>query len=360
VQRGEIDSHGTFTAGQRNLLDFMDASLTKDGRVLVGYADGCLGVCNGPGGTVGESTNQYATVAYQTTGQGLFSAYDVTPVTAPAAPTLTATAGSSAINLGWTVPNNGGSAITGYRVLRGTTSGAETLLTTLPAVTTSYVDTTATPGTAYFYRVAAVNSIGVGDLSNEVSAAVASTPAAPTASASDGNGKVAVSWTTPSDGGSAITGYQVSRGLAPGGETPYATVGAVTSYADTAVTAGTTYYYTVAATNAVGTGAASLETSAVPTTVPSAPTLTATGGKSQVSLSWTTPANGGAPITGWAIYRATSSGAEQLVQTISSGISYVDNTVTGGTTYYYEVGAINRNGTGALSREANATPKKGR
>ena len=126
------------------------------------------------------------------------------------------------------------------------------------------------------------------------------------------------------------------------------------------MTAGTTYYYTVAATNAVGTGAASPETSAVPTTVPSAPTLTATGGKSQVSLSWTTPATGGAPITGWAIYRATSSGAEQLIQTISSGNSYVDNTVTGGTTYFYEVAAINRNGTGAPSREASATPKRGK
>ena len=86
--------------------------------------------------------------------------------------------------------------------------------------------------------------------------------------------------------------------------------------------------------------------------------VAATAGKSVVTLSWTTPADGGAAITGWAIYRATTSGAEQLIQTISSGTSYVDNTVTGGTTYYYKVAAINRNGTGVLSREVSATPKK--
>jgi len=34
--------------------------------------------------------------------------------------------------------------------------------------------------------------------------------------------------------------------------------------------------------------------------------------------------------------------------------------VTAGTTYYYEVAALNRNGTGTPSREVSATPKKGR
>jgi hypothetical protein len=86
VQRGEIDAGGTTTNGQRNLLDFMDASVTKDGRVVVGYADGCVDVCDGPNGTEAESTSSYATVAYQSAGAGLFAAYDVTPpATAPAA-----------------------------------------------------------------------------------------------------------------------------------------------------------------------------------------------------------------------------------------------------------------------------------
>src|SRR5207244_1216496 len=47
VQRGTICGGG-FTGcgnGTRNLLDFMDVSVDRDGRVLVGYADGCIDAC---------------------------------------------------------------------------------------------------------------------------------------------------------------------------------------------------------------------------------------------------------------------------------------------------------------------------
>src|SRR5205823_8466753 len=84
VQIGEIDAGGTTTSGQRNLLDFMDASLTKDGRVVVAYADGCL---NDASGTiygapksctsVDASQDSWATVAYQSAGLGLFATADV-------------------------------------------------------------------------------------------------------------------------------------------------------------------------------------------------------------------------------------------------------------------------------------------
>jgi hypothetical protein len=54
----------------------MDANLTKDGRVVVGYADGCISTCAGPSGTKAQSGDAYATVAYQTAGKGLLAAYD--------------------------------------------------------------------------------------------------------------------------------------------------------------------------------------------------------------------------------------------------------------------------------------------
>ncbi|MDQ1696725.1 MAG: hypothetical protein QOJ03_2078 [Frankiaceae bacterium] len=270
VQRGEIDSGGTTTGGQRNLLDFMDASITKDGRVVVAYADGCLDVCNGSAGTEAQSTHAYATVAYQSSGQGLFSGYDTAPpVTAPSSPALTASTDTA-------------------------------------------------------------------------------------------KGTVGLSWSAPNDGGAPITGYQVSRGLQPGAETPYKNVTAGTTFTDAAVTVGTTYYYTVTAGNNVGNSAPSNEASATPTTVPSAPTLTATVGKGQVTLNWTVPATGGAPITGWAVYRGTAPGTRTLIQTLSNGTSYIDNSVTGGTTYYYAVAAVNRNGTGAFSNEVSAVPRKGK
>ena len=80
-----------------------------------------------------------------------------------------------ASSLTWSAPaSDGGATITGYKIYRGTSSGGETLLTTVGNVT-SYKDTRPSNGTTYYYKVAAVNAVGEGALSNERSA----TPAAP-------------------------------------------------------------------------------------------------------------------------------------------------------------------------------------
>jgi hypothetical protein len=92
VQRGWMCASGTTCGTGRNLLDFMDANLTKDGRVVVGYADGCIGACATASGTEAQSTSAYATVAYQTSGKGLLAAFDATMPTPTATATATATA----------------------------------------------------------------------------------------------------------------------------------------------------------------------------------------------------------------------------------------------------------------------------
>jgi hypothetical protein len=96
--------------------------------------------------------------------------------TVPDAPTLdSAAAGDGEVDLSWTAPaDDGGAAITAYKVLRGTTPGGETLLDTLGVVTT-YNDGSASNGTTYYYKVRAVNSVGDGALSNELSATPEST-----------------------------------------------------------------------------------------------------------------------------------------------------------------------------------------
>jgi fibronectin type 3 domain-containing protein len=133
-----------------------------------------------------------------------------------------------------------------------------------------------------------------------------------------------------------------------------------TSFVDTAVRPGTAYTYRVAARNANGSGAFSDLATATPTTVPTAPTLTASGGRGVVTLTWTVPtSDGGLPVTSWAISRGTAAGAETPFQTLGNGTSYVDNTVTAGTTYYYRVAAVNANGAGTQSNEAAAAPRKG-
>jgi hypothetical protein len=185
-------------------------------------------------------------------------------------------------------------------------------------------------------------------------------PAAPSLQATAGDGTVHLAWTVPSDGGSPITGYNVYRGTSSGGETLLANLGNVTSYDDTTVVNGTTYYYTVTAVNGVGEGTVSNEGSATPhaPTAPAAPTLTAaTPGNSTVHLTWTAPSNGGSPITNYDVYRGTSSGGETLLATLGNVTSFDDNTAANGTTYYYEVSAKNAVGEGPVSNERSATPQ---
>ena len=284
--------------------------------------------------------------------------------TPPGAPTLnSATAGNATVALNWTAPaSNGGSAITGYKVYRGTFSGGETLLTTLANVT-SWSDNSVTNGTPYFYEVTAVNAVGESGLSNEASAVPAGAPGPPTlTAASPSSGSVALSWNAPaSNGGAGITGYRVYRSTASGGEILLTTLGAVTSWTDTGLTNGTTYYYKVTALNSVGESALSNELSGTPAaaaTVPGAPVLnSATAGSTTVSLSWSAPgSNGGSAITGYKVYRGTTSGGETLLATLGNVTSFGDSGLANGTTYYYKVTAVNAVGEGGQSNERSATP----
>jgi autotransporter-associated beta strand protein len=91
---------------------------------------------------------------------------------------------------------------------------------------------------------------------------VVTLPGAPTAvTATRGNQQATVAWTAPaSDGGSAITGYTVTS--SPGGRTCTWTTGLL-SCTVTGLTGGTSYTFTVTATNGIGTGPASAASNAV-------------------------------------------------------------------------------------------------
>ena len=211
--------------------------------------------------TASAGTTYYYTVqAVDGSGSGMASA-EVIALTYPAAPTGLGAAPVSAseVDLTWSAPSG---AVSGYNVYRGTSPGEEgpsPINGTLVA-TASYNDTTACAGTAYYYTVQAVNGSGSGTASVEVSALTY--PAAPTdlgatpVSATQTN----LSWTAP---GGAVSGYNVYRGTSPGaeGSAPInsGTLVATTAYNDTAAIAGTTYYYTVEAVNASGSGTASVE-----------------------------------------------------------------------------------------------------
>lgn len=295
-----------------------------------------------------------------------------TAPTAPGAPTgLSATAGNASVALAWTAPaSNGGSAVTGYAVYRGSTPGGESPTPIATNVTgTSFTDTGEVNGTAYYYKVAATNAVGTSPQSNEASATpratVSSAPGGLIASA--GDRMVALSWQMPtSDGGSGITGYNVYRGTSAGaeGSAPIASNVAARTFTDSGVVNGTTYFYRVAAVNAVGTSAFSGEASATPhaaATVPSAPqSLAAVGSNTTVALTWSVPASdGGSAVTGYSVYRGTSAGAEAATPIAANvaGTSFTDTGLVNGTTYFYRVTAVNAVGASTPSNEASARPQ---
>ncbi|WP_445739126.1 glycoside hydrolase family 6 protein [Paenibacillus sp. FSL H7-0323] len=180
-------------------------------------------------------------------------------------------------------------------------------------------------------------------------------PAAPTnLVATAGDAKVSLSWTASS----SATSYTVKRATTSGG--PYTTVATgltATSYTNTGLTNGTTYYYVVSATNSVGESVNSGQANATPAavaTVPTAPTnLVATAGDAKVNLSWS--ASNGA--TSYTVKSATTSGGPYT--TVAAGLtttSYTNTALTNGATYYYVVSATNSVGESADSTQASAAP----
>jgi fibronectin type 3 domain-containing protein len=269
--------------------------------------------------------------------------------TAPAAPAgLAATGANAQVNLTWSAS----SGAIGYYVKRSTTSGAETQIAT-PS-TNSYSDSAVTNGTKYFYVVSAYNTYGQSGNSSEVSATPSlPVPAAPTGlTATPGNAQVMLVWTAST----GATSYNVKRSTTNG--SGYQTVSSptTTSFTNSGLTNGTTYYYVVTAVNASGESSASTQASATPAAAPqppAAPTgLTATAGNAQVSLTWAASAG----ATSYHVRRSTTSGTGYTQIAAPATASFLDTTVTNGTAYFYVVSALNTAGESANSSQATATP----
>ena len=245
IHRGMMAGGETFLAEMGNVLYYNDTGVTN-GQIYY-----------------------YKVRAKNSVGPGpLSNEMSATPAAIPSAPVgLVASSGDSFVELSWSPPaSDGGSAITDYRIYRGTASGAGTFLVEINNLL-EFNDTGVANGITYYYRVSAKNSAGEGDRSEETSATPLGPPTSPqNLEALTGVSFVMITWSAPSyDGGSAITNYRIYRGTVSGGGSLLIELGNVLSYNDTSVTNGITYYYVVSALNAIGEGPVSDEINARPT-----------------------------------------------------------------------------------------------
>lgn len=231
-----------------------------------------IAVDPGTGATQGGQTGAYAN------DQNFYSSYwaaefwgitSTSGGTTPNAPSgLSATPNSSSeISLSW---NDNANNETNYVVERSTSSGSGFVqVTTLGANTTSFTDSGLSPNTTYYYRVKATNTQGSSNYSNEANATTQSggggggTPDAPSGlgAAASSSSEINLTWT---DNSNDETSFVVERSTTSGsGFATIVTLGAnATSYTDNGLSASTTYYYRVKASNTNGDSGYSNEANA--------------------------------------------------------------------------------------------------
>ena len=307
---------------------------------------------------------------------GWTSAVSGTPAAVPDAPDApTLSAGDRQISISWSEPSNdNGSAVTDYDVrYRACTATPKTCASSPTwgswstishtGTGTTASKTSLTNGTAYQVQVRAQNANGESPWSNAASATPAGKPAKPsTPTVTTGDQQLTVTWTAPSDNGSAITGYSVHYCTSTDdctdddNWTDSGHSDTTRSVDITGLTNGTAYKVRVRATNSVGDGPWSTSATGTPVGKPSAPdTITIASGNSRLIVSWNTPTDNGATVSGFKVrYCNTgdsdndcSSDYDDWTTKNVSGASTRTTTITGlsnGDSYDLEIATRSSNG----------------
>ncbi|PIZ41909.1 MAG: hypothetical protein COY42_18410, partial [Armatimonadetes bacterium CG_4_10_14_0_8_um_filter_66_14] len=263
-----------------------------------------------------------------------------------------------------------------YELRRSTTPGVtlgSTLAATIPNQgMTAFTDTGLTPMTTYYYKVFVFNQMQQSAGSNEVQGTTLGgggggpTPVALNAPTNVGQTQLDLSWSQNQDPNFAR--YELHRSTTPGvtlGSTLVATIPnqGMTTFTDTGLAAGTTYYYRVFVFNQMQQSAGSDEVQG--TTLggggggPTAVTLNNPTNVTETTadLSWTQ--NQDPDFARYEVRRATAPGvtlASALAGTITqqTTVTHSDTGLTPGTTYYYKVFVVNTVDQSTGSNEVSA------
>jgi hypothetical protein len=326
--------------------DFFFTFQTYGGTTSNGGAANCM--CTTGSCSDGQIVNTETSLAQAANQQSTYTALgminynllvttpDTVPPSTPA--NLVGNASTTTANLTWT-PSTDNIGVAGYNIIR---NGVWIANTSQPL----YQDVGLNTSTTYNYQVQAFDLAGNTSIATpvvSVSTMYTIPPTAPgnvvaTAYATQG---INLSWSAAQDP-MGISSYLIFRGTSPSSLVQVATVhGTTLTYKDYTLTASTTYYYGIEATQGSYTSAMSAIVAATTLPKPNAPTsvVATANSASKVTVTWTeTLPTNGLPIAGYQIYRGTS--PSNMTQVASRATaSYIDTTVSALVTYYYAITA---------------------
>ncbi len=269
---------------------------------------------------------------------------------------LTAFPGPAQITLNW------GTAIDNmtFKIYRATQSGGPYTLIKSQLASSTYIDTTVTNSTPYFYVVAAFNPNGTSITSNEASATPLAAPAAPTAltltrsrseAACGGGPGVVLSWSPPA----YYSGFKVLRGSTNGGGGAVIASTVSNYYVDcnpgTNGNPNTNYYEVTASWGTLDSNASNT----VGFANEAAPAVTVRPGDGHVFVGWTTASG----AIAYQLLRATKLGGPYTI--LASGLAgngYLDSSLVNGQGYFYRLESEYPNSLfGWPSTDTGATPQ---
>ncbi len=307
----------------------------------------------------------YAILAHNRVGPGkLSNEVFVIPVTIPTPPrNVDAQYGYNYVNLTWISPeNDGGIMLIGFRLHKFEGGSSDPEIFNIDPYVNTYTDEEVDNGINYRYYLTAFNAVGESLPSIEVNATPKNRPSSVlNFQISSGPGFIILQWSPPEyDGGSTVTNYTIFRAVGSSNIDTYVTLSShQLQFNDTSVEDGVVHRYKIIALNSEGSSDPSEEISAIPTGHPSVPrNLEVMTYSNSVKLSWEMPLkDGGTPILGYRIYRSDKDEIWNNIQDVEAfDMSFADDTVSKGTTYYYRITAFNAVGESNPTQSVNASP----